>query len=365
MIKKVLQLLLILTLILLAGWILYKSSTILLYIVVASVVALIGRPLSKLIEKIKIKGRSLPRALNSGITLLSIATILVLIIGAFLPIVFSQFQQLSKIDFAQLQEKFNPYVEGVNDFVDKYHINSDMKIDINDFANSILNSLDLSLLSDVLNTAVAVFGNFLIALFSIAFISFFFLKDRNIITNLLLVISPRRMEAAVHTISANTNRTLSRYFIGLFIQIIAITLCVYIGLSIIGVKNALLIATFTGVANLIPYLGPWIGAAFGTFILLANTIEYSYSEVIGPQLLGLVLVFAITQLLDNYVFQPTIFSNSIKAHPLEIFIVILVAGSIGGILGMVVALPFYSFLRIVFTEMNREFRWLEKIKSRK
>jgi predicted PurR-regulated permease PerM len=69
-------------------------------------------------------------------------------------------------------------------------------------------------------------------------------------------------------------------------------------------------------------------------------------------------------MIDNYVFQPAIFSNSINAHPLEIFIVILVAGSLGGVLGMIAAIPVYSFLRIVFREMNRELRWLERLKQR-
>ncbi|NEN23096.1 AI-2E family transporter [Cryomorpha ignava] len=193
----------------------------------------------------------------------------------------------------------------------------------------------------------------------------FFLKDKNTIRKLVLAISPMRMEKAVDQIFVNTNKILSRYFLGLLVQIVAITTCVYIGLSIVGVQNALLIATFTGIANLVPYLGPWIGASFGAFILLANNIAYSFSDVVGPKMLGLVLVFTITQLLDNYIFQPAIFSNSIKAHPLEIFLVILIACSLGGILGMVAALPVYSFLRIVFTEMNREFSWLDSIKSRK
>lgn len=365
MIKKVLQLLLILGLIFIIGWILYQASTILLYILVAAVVALIGRPLSNLLEKIKIKGKSLPRALIAAFTLVIIISLLVLVIGAFLPVVFGQFQQLSKIDFVLFKEKLMPYIAHFNDFIDNYHINPDMKIDMNDSIDSIFKSLNFNLLSGFLNTAIGVFGNFLIAVFSISFISFFLLKDKHTIRKLVLSVSPLRVEKAIDQIFVNTNNTLSRYFLGLLVQVIAITTCIYIGLSIVGVQNALLIATFTGIANLIPYLGPWIGASFGAFILLANNIAFSFSDVIGPKLLGLILVFSITQLLDNYIFQPAIFSNSIKAHPLEIFIVILIAGSVGGILGMVVALPVYSFLRIVFTEMNREFSWLESIKRKR
>ena len=363
MIRKVLQLILILSLIFIVGWILYQASTILLYVLVGAIVALIGRPLSNLLEKIKIKGRKLPNALISAFTLIIIIGVLALVIGAFLPVVIGQFQQLSKIDLDLFQEKLQPYIEGFNKFIVRYHINPDMKIDINEILNYIFNSLNFTLLSGFLNTAIGVFGNILIAIFSISFISFFFLKDKNTIRKLVLAITPLRMEKAVDQIFVNTNNTLSRYFLGLLVQILAITTCVYIGLSIVGVKNALLIATFSGIANLIPYLGPWIGASFGAFILLANNIAYSFSDVVGPKMLGLVLVFAITQLLDNYLFQPAIFANSIKAHPLEIFLVILIAGSIGGILGMVVALPVYSFLRIVFTEMNREFSWLKSIKS--
>ncbi|NEN23097.1 AI-2E family transporter [Cryomorpha ignava] len=174
MIRKVLQLLLILTLIFIAGWILYQASTILLYVLVAAIVALIGRPLSNLLEKIKIKGKVLPRALIAAFTLITIIGILAVLIGAFLPVVFGQFQQLSKIDFVLFQEKFRPYIDGFNDFIVAYHINPDMKIDINQSVDYIFSSLNFTLLSGFLNTAIGVFGNFLIAIFSISFISFFF-----------------------------------------------------------------------------------------------------------------------------------------------------------------------------------------------
>jgi predicted PurR-regulated permease PerM len=144
----------------------------------------------------------------------------------------------------------------------------------------------------------------------------------------------------------------------------AITTCIFIGLQIVGVENALLIAVFTGIVNLVPYLGPWIGASFGIFILVANNIDASFVDVIEPKIIGMLIVFATTQLIDNYLFQPAIFSNSINANPLEIFVVILVAGSLGGVTGMIAAIPVYSFIRIVFKEMNKEFRWLQRIKER-
>jgi predicted PurR-regulated permease PerM len=100
------------------------------------------------------------------------------------------------------------------------------------------------------------------------------------------------------------------------------------------------------------------------FIVVSNNISASFVDVVQPKLMGLVVVYAITQMLDNYIFQPTIFSNSIHAHPLEIFLVILIAGTLGGIIGMVIAIPLYAFMRIVFIEMNREFGFIERLKAR-
>lgn len=364
MVSKIIKTILILALLFLACWILYISSTIILYILVSIVVALIARPIMVLLHKVRLRGRKIGNGLRAGISLFVVLGLIALIIGLFLPIIIKEFRLISQIDLNAVQDKTAPFISKFNEYAEKFNLNQSDKIQKGDIMGFVLQSVNLSHLPGIFNSVLGVFGNILIAIFSIAFISFFLLKDNESITRLLLSVTPFSLESDVMRIMTNTRTTLSRYFLGLLIQIVAISTTVFIGLTILGVENALLIAVFTGIVNLVPYLGPWIGATFGVFIVIANNINASYSEVIEPRLIGLLIVFAITQIIDNYVFQPTIFSNSINANPLEIFLVILVAGTIGGVGGMIAAIPVYAFLRIVFTEMDNEFGWIKRIKAR-
>lgn len=362
--KRILRFLLILGGLFLLGWLVYQTTTIIIYVLLSMVVALIGRPLMKLLDKVQIKGRQLPGAVKAGITLLAIFGILGGILSIFVPMIFAEAQLLTNIDLDKVKTALAPGLEWFNRMVDNVNLDPESKVSENEIIQHVFDGLELNALPKVLNSIVGALGNMLIAVFSIAFMSFFFLKDQGMMSGLSLALIPTSKEKRVNNIMRNTRSTLSRYFLGLLIQVVAITICVYIGLAIVGVENALLIAVFTGIVNLVPYLGPWIGASFGIFIVVANNLDASFAEVIQPKVLGLLIVFVSTQMIDNYIFQPTIFSNSINAHPLEIFIVILVAGSLGGVVGMIVAIPVYSFLRIVFQEMNKEFLWLHRIKKR-
>lgn len=362
--RRILKVLAILGSLFLLGWLIYMSSTVIIYILLSLVVALIGRPLFKLLERIRIKERHLPDALKAGLTLLFIFGFLGGLLSFFVPMIIMEAQLLTKIDLEQVKSALSPGLEWVNRLAVQLNLDQDSEVNENDLIKHVFESLELSAFPGFLNSVVGALGNLLIAVFSIAFMSFFFLKDRNVLTSVAMELVPRSKEKGVENIFRNTRNTLSRYFLGLLIQVIAITTCVFIGLQIVGVENALLIAVFTGIVNLIPYLGPWIGASFGIFILVANNIDAGFIDVIQPKIIGLLIVFASTQMIDNYIFQPAIFSNSINANPLEIFIVILIAGSLGGVTGMIAAIPVYSFIRIVFKEMNREFRWLQRIKER-
>lgn len=362
--RRILRVLAMLGALFLLGWLIYMSATVIIYILLSLVVALVGRPVFKALERIRIKEKRLPDSVKAALTLLVIFGIVGGMLSYFVPMILMEAQLLTKIDLEQVKGTLSPVLEWFNVQADRLNLAQGSKVNENDLVRHIFESLEFRAFPEFLNSVVGALGNLLIAVFSVAFMSFFFLKDRNLLTGVAMELVPGSKEKSVETIFRNTRSTLSRYFLGLLIQVLAITVCIFIGLQIVGVENALLIAVFTGIVNLIPYLGPWIGASFGIFILVANNIDSSFMEVIQPKIIGLLIVFASTQMIDNYIFQPAIFSNSINANPLEIFIVILIAGSLGGVTGMIAAIPVYSFIRIVFKEMNREFRWLRRIKER-
>ncbi len=361
MIKTVFRIILLLFGLFILGWLVFEIRTILLYLAISFVVVLIGRPIMLTLDRVRIRQREIPNAVKAAITLLIVFTVFGSALGYFVPAIFAEAELLANLDVNKITETLAPVLDRLNALIHMYNVNQEGDVSETDIVEYIFKSIDLDILPAVLNSLVGAFGNFLIAAFSVLFISFFFLKDKDLIINLIGLLTPDRMKENVERIRRNVRKTLSRYFVGLIIQVIAITTCVFIGLSIIGVKNALLIAFFTGVVNLVPYLGPWIGASFGVFILVANNIDASFASEIQPKLIGLLIVFASTQMIDNYVFQPLIFSNSINAHPLEIFLIILIAGTIGGIGGMVAAIPVYSILRIIFIEMNKEFGWIASL----
>jgi len=158
-----------------------------------------------------------------------------------------------------------------------------------------------------------------------------------------------------------TSGLLIRYFTGVLGQMTVITIFVSILLSILGVKNALLIGFFAALMNVIPYVGPIIGAGFAAIITVSSNLDVSFYDVLLPQLLRVFGVFAIMQMFDNFILQPNIFSKSVKAHPLEIFIVIMVGAKLGGVGGMVLAIPFYTVLRVIAKVFLSEFKVVQRI----
>lgn len=208
---------------------------------------------------------------------------------------------------------------------------------------------------------IGFFGNLAIALLSIFFITFFFLKEQQLFVRFLMAIIPNKYEKQVDSALTGISKMLTRYFGGIFIQVTIITIFVSVLLGILGVENALLIAFFAAVINVIPYIGPTIGAVFGIFIVISSNVGLPFYEEMLPLILQVAAVFAAMQMLDNFILQPVIFSNSVSAHPLEIFILILVGAKVGGILGMVLAIPVYTVLRVIAKVFLSEFKIVQKI----
>lgn len=362
MASKVIRIVLTLAAIALVAYVLFASRTIILYLLISAIFALIGRPLYTLVMRARIGKRRMPSALAAIITLFSLIGIFALLLSYFIPAIITEGQIIASLDAERIKSALTPLFKWANELGQSLNLGEDFAYDDGTIMSFIADNLDVAIVTGVLNSFVGVLGNFLIAFFSIAFITYFMLSDPGMITRLIHRVTPLQLEPSVDRITANTRRTMSRYFIGLLIQVVAVSICIYIGLSILGVKNALLIAVFSGIANLIPYLGPWVGATFALFVIMANAVEVNFEINVWGTIIGLIIVYFATQMIDNYLLQPTIFSNSIDAHPLEIFIVILVAGTIGGIGAMIAAVPTYAFLRIIFTEMDREFGWLASLK---
>jgi predicted PurR-regulated permease PerM len=227
-------------------------------------------------------------------------------------------------------------------------------------------------LSDILNLArlrtwfgavAGTMSDLFVALFSITFISFFFLKDSRLFTGMVLAIVPSHYEEQTRNALETIQKLLVRYFVGLLFEVFGVMLLNTLGLTVVGLNfsNALVIGLVTGVLNVIPYIGPLIGICFGLLAGLVLNLELEFYQQLMPLLLYMTGVMLLTQLLDNVLFQPFIYGNSVHAHPLEIFLVILMAGSLAGIPGMFLAIPAYTVFRVILKEFFNKYKLVKKL----
>ncbi|MGH1338469.1 MAG: AI-2E family transporter [Aureispira sp.] len=208
---------------------------------------------------------------------------------------------------------------------------------------------------------VGLLGNFLILMTSVTFIAFFFLKDEKLFGRAIKALVPKRRLNEMDTALAAIKRLLTRYFSGILVQITLITIYVTVLLSFFGIPNSFLIAFFAAVVNVIPYLGPLLGAFFAMLVIISSNVDANFYVVTWPLLIKAFGVFASMQIVDGFILQPYIFSNSVSAHPLEIFIVVVVGAKLGGITGMIVAIPAYTIIRVIAAVFLREFRLVQKL----
>ncbi len=324
---------------------------ILLYVVLAFVVSLIGKPIKKLLAKIRIAGHSAPDWLLAILTLVLIFGGLFLLFTRMVPVISGIISDASIFSHIKLPE--GNVIEDINKWVISVipGISEDF-----DAVGVLLDRVkevvsDISVTSLLGSVASAVAG-IVVGLFSVAFISFFFIKNDGLFGRIIAALVPDRIEESVGKAISDIERLLSRYFIGLLVEMTGVALLDFLGLWLIariGAGYALGIAFIAGILNVIPYIGPLIGEILGA--LLCVVLKYGVGVGLDVNIwvfAGIVLVIMLSvQLIDNFIYQPLIYSSSIQATPLEIFIVILVAGHIGGVLGMLAAIPAYTVIRVV------------------
>jgi predicted PurR-regulated permease PerM len=123
------------------------------------------------------------------------------------------------------------------------------------------------------------------------------------------------------------------------------------------VSDALIIGLIMGVMNVVPYAGPVIGASISSLLSIVAPIDGNILFTI----LVLLSTIVVVKLIDDFIIQPTLYSERVQAHPLEVFLVILVAGYIGGVWGMLLAIPLYTILRVFAREFLSEYSIVQKL----
>ena len=257
---------------------------------------------------------------------------------------------MSLLDIDELQTSLNTlYHQITNHLGLSSHIVEDV-IDDAGLEKNILQGLDIGFIPNFLNSFLNVLSSASIGLFSVLFISFFFLKDSKLFENGLLIFVPIDKKKGTTNSIGKINGLLSRYFVGLLLQIFILFVIYTIVLLIVGIENAVVIAFLCALFNIIPYIGPIIGGVIMLTLTMTSNLGSDFSEVILPKTGYVFLGLLFGQLVDNFFSQPFIFSNSVKSHPLEIFLVIIIAGLLFGVVGMIVAVPGYTAIKVILKE---------------
>ena len=330
----------------------YFFSSVLAYILLAFVVSLIGQPVFKLLKKIKIKGKSAPDALLSVITIIIIFALLCLLVLQVIPVVSGILRDASLMNTQETVDAKN-LIKQTNDWIIRTipWVGEDFN-GVEMLIQKLSDVLDLSDIPAILGSVASAVAGLAVGLFSVLFISFFFTKDETLFGRIIGSLSPDSIEEKVKKTVLDIERLLSRYFVGLTMEIFGVVVLDCLGLWLIariGFNYALGIAFIAGLLNIIPYVGPLIGEAIG--VVLCLILKYGAGVGLNVNIWVfalIVLVIMLTvQLVDNFIYQPLIYSTSIKDHPFEIFIVLLIAGNIGGIVGMLIAIPTYTVIRVI------------------
>ena len=320
----------------------YKIQSVILYIIIAAIISLIGLPIVKFL-KTKLKFNNTLAVIVAMTTIIGLLSSL---IGLLIPLVVEQGQNLSLLNIKELESS----VESLYQKVIHYLSDKDIDVDKSLTTSNLFSKIDYSIIPNFLNAIIGGFGSFSIALFSIIFISFFLLVDSKLLEQGILTFVTDRNEDGTKRSLNEIKNLLSRYFAGLVLQI-SILFVIYTAILLtFGVNNAVVIAFLCALLNLIPFIGPMIGLVLMVFLTMTSFIGSDFQTVILPKTIFVMIGFLIGQLIDNFFSQPIIFSKSVKSHPLEIFLVISIAGVLFGIIGLIVAIPLYTSIKVILKE---------------
>ncbi len=329
---------------------LYQIQSVLAYLAFAAVIALIGRPIVLFLRR-KTK---LPNTLAVIITMILMIGVIGGIIALFVPLITEQGKNLSLLNIDALQRNLNALYTEVTEYLGASPQVVNELIEESDIEKNILQGLNVGFIPNFLNSFLNTLSTLSIGLFSVLFISFFFLKDSKLFQRGILAFVPKDKETGTVKSIDKINNLLSRYFVGLLLQIFVLFIIYTITLLLVGIENAIVIAFLCALFNIIPYVGPIIGGVIMIVLTMTSNLGLDFSTIILPKTGYVLIGLAVGQLVDNFFSQPLIFSNSVKSHPLEIFLIIIIAGLLFGVVGMIVAVPGYTAIKVILKEFLAE-----------
>lgn len=342
-------------------FLLWVFRAIVVYFFVAGILSLLAYPITKLLKKIRYKKFVLPPSLLALFTLLIFFLLISPIFTIIVPIIVDQIQTMSQIDRDTLLNLVSPPLVEIESFIQRYFPNQSHFL-LREYATEQVNYFfSIDIITDFFGSLTLFVKNLLVSIFAITFLTFFFIKEEGLFFNSIIFLFPQRLEDNITRALQSIFHLLRRYFIGIAVDVSAV-----FGLNTLGLifiaglpwKTAVVMGAMTAIFNIIPYVGPLLG--------IGAAMLFGFNEIVtqtsmSHTLILVAIVFLFTQIIDMGLLQPLIYSNSVQAHPIEIFIIIFAAGSVGGIFAMLIAIPSYTVLRVLAKEFFNQYRLVQKL----
>ena len=324
------------------------------YVASAAILAILGRPLVRVISSVTLAGRRLSRGVAAAVTLVAIWIIAGGLLSLFAPLVLNKVYELANLDWSAITQMVRQWLISAESYIE-----SNLPIDLPSLELMLKDRVWSLFTPEMLEGVAGYVLSAAIAFFSISFITFFFLKEDGLFYKGVALFFPDKYHENVYRALDSITKLLSRYFAGLLVESLMLMTVVSVVMMLFGmeVSDALIIGLIMGVMNVVPYAGPVIGASISMMLSMLAPIDGNMLFTVAV----LVSTIVVVKLIDDFIIQPTLYSERVQAHPLEVFLVILVAGYIGGVWGMLLAIPLYTILRVFAREFLSEYSIVQKL----
>ncbi|HGO3605428.1 TPA: cell elongation protein CozEb [Staphylococcus aureus] len=312
-------------------------------IIVSLILFYLFNPIVNMMERYRI-----PRVAGISIIYLAVVGVITLIVNLLIPIIGSQVDSLVKNSPQYLEKLINSIDKIANNtFFYSYYSQ------INDWLNSLPKKIPsmLSEFTDGFGSKIATFAetiaNIGVVIVTTPFVLFFMLKDGHHFKEFSTNIMPPKFRKDFHDLLEKMSVQVGSYIQGQIIVSFCIGILLFIGYSVIGLKYSLVLASIAAVTSVVPYLGPTI-AISPAIVIAAITSPW--------MLLKLAVVWTLVQFVEGHFISPNIMGKTLKIHPLTIIFILLCAGKLLGIVGVILGIPGYAILKVLVTHLFQLFK---------
>ncbi|GAY74395.1 AI-2E family transporter [Lentilactobacillus kosonis] len=321
-------------------------STVFIPILLAGFLFYMLNPIVNLLTKIKLGKRKMSRTLAVTIVFLLLIAAIVLIAAVFIPKLVNQIVNLANqlpsviSDAQKLLDKIfkDANSQRLLKQIDFNSITKKISQNVTTYANGILSGVTNGI-GSIISTA----ANVVIVIITVPIVLFYMLKDGTKLAPTIQKMLPKKHQTQIMDLLSEMSKTISKYISGQMIECLFVGTFTAIGYSIIGMHYALLLGVIAGICNIIPYVGPYIGIAPALAVSLATG---SWLNVVYN-----IIVVLIVQQVDGNLVYPNVIGKSLQIHPLTIIVILLAAGNIAGLFGMILAIPLYAVLKVVIVHV--------------